>query len=464
MSIFQKFIIILLFLSFRLEAQEHQVTLHVKNLPENSQPILLRIYNGNLIIIDSTAIKQGETIFFQIPNDVPPGMFRSILGSAGFSQFGGQPVNLDFLYNKENVELSLDFTRPQQSVEVIQSEENRIYFDFLKSDALFYQKLGLLEQVVTNYPDKDDFYQKALEYYYKFQIQREKLIEKTSSAHPKTLAGRIIKNQKVPVTKGNMTPAQRDSLFKNEFLNNVDFNDTTLLYTNVYTDKIFQYVQMFINPTATPRENEAQCIQALDKIVPVLDVNPIIQQHLLQFLIAGFESMQMEEVLAHISNNYLQQCGGASEVVQKRLEGYRKMAVGQQVPDFTLLDLQENPINLYSDLSPYTLILFWHTECSHCQQLMQQLPEICQQEYFKRHQIKIIGISIDENKENWEKFSQNYSLEWINTYTPDSFDSDIANDYNLFATPTMFLVDSEHKIIAKPTTVEELIKDVQKLK
>ena len=138
----------------------------------------------------------------------------------------------------------------------------------------------------------------------------------------------------------------------------VDFNDTVLLYTSVYTDKIFQYLQMFISRSAMHQENEANCIQALDKIVPLLDVNPVIQQHLLQFLITGFESMQMEEVLAHISSNYLQQCGGSTDVIKRRLEEYRKMAIGQQVPDFTVYDLEGNPVNLYSDMSPYKLILF----------------------------------------------------------------------------------------------------------
>lgn len=458
-------IIILLFLSINAFAKDYEVKLHIENLPEDAQPLLLRIYNGNMFILDSLPNREANTVTFHVPDSITPGMLRGILGMPPYSQFSnGQPIALDFLFNREDIEIRLDFKNLLQSLEVIRSKENKIYFDFLKSDALFFQKLGLLEQVVLNYPDKDEFYQKALEYYRKFQIQRDKFIDKTYSSNSKTLAGRIIRNQKVPITDGLLTPEQRDSVFRTDFLAQVDFNDTTLLFTNVYTDKVFRYIQMYMKRDASPRENEANCIRALDRIVPLMDVNPNIQQHILQFLITGFESMHMEEVLAHISSNYLLQCGSTSEIIKRRLEGYSKMAIGQKVPDFVANDIQGNPVNLYSSINPYTLILFWHTTCGHCQILMNQLPILGEKEFFSKHQIKIIGISIDENKEEWEKFSADYPLEWTNTHIEGSFESQIANDYNLFATPTMFLIDSDYNIVAKPTTLDELEKNIKELK
>lgn len=180
-----------------------------------------------------------------------------------------------------------------------------------------------------------------------------------------------------------MAPATRDSIFKSGFLTTFEFNDTTLLYTDIYTDKVMQFIEMFVDRKASPRENENNIIRALDILVPRLDINPNIQQHLLQFLITGFEVSKLENVLAHISSNYLQQCGGSKAVIERRLAGYQKMAVGKTVPDFTVMDIQNNPVNLYNLLSPYRLIIFWHTDCSHCQVLLDELPELAKQEFFK---------------------------------------------------------------------------------
>lgn len=463
---FKKLIVFLFLCPLFAWAKDYQVKIHAKDLPEGSQPILLRIYNGNLYVLDSLPTVNQEEIIFNVPADTRPGMLRAILGSLpSYSpMMPPQPVALNFIFNRENIALNTDYKDPQNKVEVVASEENKLYFDFMKSDLVFFKKLGLLEQVVQDYPEQDDFYQRALDHYLKLQNEREKFIDKFAKVNTKTLASRIIKAQKLPILPGKLTPEERDSLFGIQYLKQVEFNDTNLLYTNIYTDRVFRFVQMHMKPTFTPRENEANCIRALDKLVPVLDVNPTIQQHLLQFLIEGFESMNMEEVLAHISSNYIQQCGGNSDIIKQRLEGFRKMAVGQKVPDFTLNDIQGEPFNLYNHISPYALILFWHTECGHCQILMKALPELSRAGLFSDHQIQIIGISIDENKEEWEKFSENYQLDWKNTHVDGSFGSHVAADYNLFATPTMFLIDSEHNIIAKPLTLEELKNNIIQLK
>lgn len=455
------FLLLFPLLSF---GKEHQVKIRVSALPANSKPALLSIYNGNTYLIDSLPQIKDSTIIFRVPENTPAGMLRAVLGLSTYARYSnGQPTMFNFLFHNEDVELTLNFEKPDQTVQVIRSKENRIYFDFLRADMTFLRKLGMLEQVILNYPDKDDFYKMASDYYKKYQIQREKFIDKTYNQNKNSLAGKIIKTKKLPFTEGNMTPTTRDSIFRTNFLSMFEFNDTTLLYTDVYTDKVMQFIEMFVDRKASPRENENNIIRALDVLVPHLDINPGIQQHLLQFLITGFEMSKLENVLAHISSNYLQQCGGSKAVIERRLAGYQKMAIGKTVPDFTVMDIKNNPVNLYNLLSPYRLIIFWHTDCSHCQILMEELPELAKQEFFKKHQVEIIGISIDENRENWEKYSADHPLDWINTHIDGGFDNPISAAYNLFATPSMFLIDAGNTIIAKPTTIEELKKNISEL-
>lgn len=457
---------LLLFLLFPLcsQAKDYQLKLHVTHLPEDAKPILLRVYNGDTFIVDSLALRDSSTLTFRIPDGTPDGLLRAILGMPPYSQFTNKrPVTLDVLFTHEDIEISTDYNDPTGSAQVLHSRENQIYFNFLQKDILFFKKLGLVEQTVMNYPEEDDYYLKALEYYRKFQQQRNKFIDKTYASNRNTLAGRIIKNQKLPFTGDKMTNAQRDSIFRANFLDNIDFSDTTLLFTSVYTDKVFQYIQMYMKREAGLRENEANCIRALDQLMPHLDLHPVIQQQILQFLINGFENMHMEEVLAHISSNYIRQCGSSQELVKRRLEGYRKMAIGQKVPDFTAMDIHNSPFNLYSQIQPYQLLIFWHTGCSHCQLLMEELPQLWKKGLFDKHQVRIIAISIDDNREEWLKYSAQHPLEGIKIHLEGSFNHPIAEDYNLFATPTMFLVDDNYQIIAKPTTIGELEKNLSEL-
>ena len=225
-------------------SKDYRVRLEVKNLPADSQPILLRFYNGALFALDTLPVRSQDTLSFKIPEATSPGTLRTILGFPPYAQFSGKgPIFLDFLFNREDIEISLDYQNPQATAQVIHSTENQIYFDFLKSETIYNHKLGLVGQVVINYPDKDKFYQKALEYYKKFQLERDKLIDRNYREHPNTLAGKLIKNQKLPIIPGNLSQQERDSLFKYRYLSLVDFSDTLLLYTPFYTDKIFQYIQ-----------------------------------------------------------------------------------------------------------------------------------------------------------------------------------------------------------------------------
>lgn len=461
----RKILLFLLGLPLLGFAGNFEVKIHVQNLPADNQPILLKIFNGNMYVADSLPVLQNETLTFQVDENTEPGMLRVILGQTPYAKFtNGQPTAFDILFNKENIELSLDFNDPENTLQILNSYENKKYFHFLKADDQYFRKLGSLEQVVTQYPDKDDFYRLALEYYRKFQLERESFIDSVANADPESLASKIIRTRKMPFTEGNISPEARDSIFKNEFLDKIDFTDTTLLYTNIYTDKLFQYINFFINRNLGPRENEAIIIGVLDKLEPKISANEQIRNYLLQFLISGFESMKMEDVLAHISNNYLQQCGSSMELIKRRLEGYKKMAVGEKVPDVVALDLENNPISLYASVNPYTLLIFWHTGCGHCQLLMNELPKLAEKGLFEHHNIKIISISIDEKREDWENYSAQHPFSWTNTYVEGSFNSDAAVNFNLFATPSMFLLDNNYTIIAKPITVEELKKNVEALK
>jgi hypothetical protein len=85
------------------------------------------------------------------------------------------------------------------------------------------------------------------------------------------------------------------------------------------------------------------------------------------------------------------------------------------------------------------------------------MPKV--KEYYdkqKPKRVEVMAVSIDTNKTEWTKFLNEEKLNWINVSELKGFNSKSADDYNIFATPTMFLLDREKKIIAKPISWREL--------
>jgi hypothetical protein len=74
----------------------------------------------------------------------------------------------------------------------------------------------------------------------------------------------------------------------------------------------------------------------------------------------------------------------------------------------------------------------------------------------KPKRVEILAVSIDTSKTEWTTFVKEEKLNWINVSDLKGFNSKSTDDYNIFATPTMFLLDKEKKIIAKPISYREL--------
>jgi thiol-disulfide isomerase/thioredoxin len=144
------------------------------------------------------------------------------------------------------------------------------------------------------------------------------------------------------------------------------------------------------------------------------------------------------------------------------VESYRKMAPGKIAPDIITEDINGNLIALSESEHKYTMVLFWASWCPHCKSMIPELKE-----WYKKNteiDLEIMAISIDTARTEWQKTVTENQLPWINCNEPSGWDGKAAVGYNLYATPTMFILDRERKILAKPVTFYEFSLDVDKLK
>ena len=76
--------------------------------------------------------------------------------------------------------------------------------------------------------------------------------------------------------------------------------------------------------------------------------------------------------------------------------------------------------------------------------------------------VEIVAISLDNSKEEWTKKVFELELEsWYNLSDLKQWEGETTKDYNIYATPTMFLVDDEKRILTKPLTLDQLIKSIK---
>ena len=81
----------------------------------------------------------------------------------------------------------------------------------------------------------------------------------------------------------------------------------------------------------------------------------------------------------------------------------------------------------------------------------------------KNKQWEVISVSIDTDKLSWLDELRKHNFSWFDCSELKGWNSNIAIDYNIYATPTMFLLDKDRKIVPKPLTIRELTEDLKKI-
>ena len=66
-------------------------------------------------------------------------------------------MQLPDVYKRQAIDLSVDYNDPSNSIQVLQSPENKIYFDFQKKDQYLLHRIASLEQIIGQYPVRDEF-------------------------------------------------------------------------------------------------------------------------------------------------------------------------------------------------------------------------------------------------------------------------------------------------------------------
>ncbi|MCF8380930.1 MAG: TlpA family protein disulfide reductase [Bacteroidales bacterium] len=420
--------------------------------------VILQSYYGSNLVPTDTIPVEGEAIFLENKN-YQAGLYRLVLEDpANTALFKTNPSSLDFIISAEDISLHTSFFDPVKSMEVIHSKENSLFYDYLKKNNIYQARLGALLGLLSEYSEKDHFYEALGIETVRLQEEFVDYLLTSAGDREYRFISDYLKFMVEPVYHPDCGMSIGEFM-KTNYLDPLDFNSPDLIRSPAISRKIISYLSFYANNKYSQAEQEVEFMLAVDKIMEEVSHNQEVRSFVLDFLVEGFEDLQMENVLVYIADNHLSaDCETDNEkILQKRLAGYQEMSVGKPVKNIQLLNEQDELVSLFDIQKDYTLILFWASWCPHCKKLISDLNKWYKTEA-QLYDIEIFAVSIDTSKADWEEVVFINDLSWINTLEPKGWDAKVSQQYNLYATPTMFLIDREKKIVAKPLTMREFLK------
>ena len=135
--------------------------------------------------------------------------------------------------------------------------------------------------------------------------------------------------------------------------------------------------------------------------------------------------------------------------VKRRVEAKKRrdaLVVGSKFPDFEEKDLAGKPLSIAGVKGKVVLIDFWATWCTPC---VLELPNVLEA-YEKYHGsgFEIIGISLDKDRQQLEKFIKQKNMTWPQFFDGKVWENKLSQQYGINSIPATYLLDGEGKIIA----------------
>ncbi|NOX64553.1 MAG: DUF4369 domain-containing protein, partial [Chlorobi bacterium] len=283
---------ILIIVSFGTSTFAQTIKIEISSAPQKA--ILFELEGEKTTKVDSVFSKND--IFKFDLSDKHTGFYRLQLNKKHF---------LDFINDGKDVELKTNYKNIIDSLVIVNSESNKLYYEFLKLNKSYKTKTDLLQLILTRYPQDDDYYtitQKKLT-----EIQKDYLefVNHTSQKTPNSFIARYIKSAQLPVIYGTLSINEQLDYLKKHSLDNVDFNDSEMIYSDLFTSKSIEYLTYYRNPQLPKALLEKEFMKAADTLLTKARVNELVYQHIVEYLIDGFTKFGFDNIIDYIITNYV---------------------------------------------------------------------------------------------------------------------------------------------------------------
>jgi thiol-disulfide isomerase/thioredoxin len=433
---------------------------------KNTKVYLGTNYGQNRVLADSAILNETSVGYFKGKEKLTPGIYFIV--SPKYS------ILFEFLVDEGQQFKIIADTLSLVDYKIIGSKDNDIFSSYSKSMNQLGAQRNQFEQAYNSAATTSDslkYLQALKKMDTSFKQERQKIITTAPNSMMRFFLDVLQRPElpAIPIINGIADSTYPFYYVKNHYWDNVVFNDNRLLRTPFFEAKLDEYFKNYVSREPDSIIEEVQYMLTVAKTGK--EIYPFLLFKFTNKYISP-EFMGQDKVFLHLFQNFFSKGdtvllnNDSKKAITERAYSIMANLIGNPAPPLNLNTMDNKLFSLYNSPATYTFIAFWDPTCGHCKEEMPRVDSFYTKNW-KQLGVQVIGVNTNVKElASWKQFitEEHFDAGWMHVYqTEAAFNAEvnagkattIRQLYDVFKTPTFYLLDKDKKIIAKNLTVDQ---------
>ena len=433
---------------------------------KNTKVYLGTNYGQNRVLADSAILNDASVGYFKGKEKLTPGIYFIV--SPKYS------ILFEFLVDEGQQFKIIADTLSLVDYKIIGSKDNDIFSSYSKSMNQLGAQRNQLEQAYNSAATTSDslkYLQALKKMDTSFKQERQKIITTAPNSMMRFFLDVLQRPElpAIPIINGIADSTYPFYYVKNHYWDNVVFNDNRLLRTPFFEAKLDEYFKNYVSREPDSIIEEVQYMLTVAKTGK--EIYPFLLFKFTNKYISP-EFMGQDKVFLHLFQNFFSKGdtvllnNDSKKAITERAYSIMANLIGNPAPPLNLNTIDNKLFSLYNSPATYTFIAFWDPTCGHCKEEMPRVDSFYTKNW-KQLGVQVIGVNTNVKElASWKQFitEEHFDAGWMHVYQTEAAlnaevnagkATTIRQLYDVFKTPTFYLLDKDKKIIAKNLTVDQ---------
>lgn len=431
-----------------------QITGHINGLKDTTC-VLAHYFGATQYIPKDTARLDGSGHFvFDRKTKLPEGLYIVVTPGKRYIEL--------LMTDDQTFSFDTDTSNLVQQMKVTGSKENELFYTYQQQLSTFYDGAQALNRQKKTATDAAAVDKKLSDLQKQASDFRTKFLADNASTFTVKLLKASAEPEVPPAPKlasGRPDSAWVFNYFKQHFWDDFDFADERFVRTPFLQRKIDRYIKELTVQVPDSLIKEADFL--VNKAI--VGNNKEIKYYTIYYITGPYEKptvMGTDGLFVHMFEKYYAtgvmtfSDSSTLKSVAERVATMKPNLIGKSFVAPVTSDTLHHPIDFQKINADYTLVFFYLPSCGHCRESAPKIQKFADD--YKGKGVAVVAIAIDQDEKEWKKFIQEFKLGNAINGMDLSGRTDFARQYDVWTTPTVYMLDKNKKIIARKLPIEQI--------